>query len=359
MDKKVSFKNVLKNKKLIECIICFTFFLITFSITSSYEGNNFGDRMWNFQWAYKLYNGFKIYKEVELIATPLYFILEKIVFIVFSPNYISVHLLNAIINTFMYYMAYLIFKEYIKSTKKSVIYTFLLILFTLPILFDGGAYTSLAIAFYLLGIFLKTKNKNNWFTDGVILFMIFFSKQNVALFYIFSLICEMIFLRRDKIKEAIQYLIKSILTFTGLLLCFALVLFLNNCLYDFINYCFLGMKEFTKNFTIGFDCIVYIVIFILGNGSLWIYKKNNKNISKTYLLYIYSIFMILISYPILDSLHLSLGFVAFIVLSIVLADKIIINKEFRQFIKMLLYVCSIIIIIYSIVLNVFYVYNFR
>ena len=35
------------------------------------------DELWNFQNVYKLYNGFEIYKDANVICTPLFFLLAK------------------------------------------------------------------------------------------------------------------------------------------------------------------------------------------------------------------------------------------------------------------------------------------
>ena len=361
MNFKLKLKNfkqkILKDKKYTRIFIFMIIFNITFFITSTLEGNNYGDRLWNFQFSYKIYNGFKVYKDIAMLQTPLYFYIESAMFKIFSPNYIVVHVLNAIINTFMYYSVYEIFKYFIKSKLKSLVYTIIVMLGTVFILFDGGAYTSLAIAIYLFGITLKLKNKCNWFIDGILIFLIFISKQNVAILYSASLVIEYFVLKRENIRESFKYLLKSFITLSILLLCFIFLLVYNESLYDFINYCFLGLKEFIKNVKVSFYFVFSICLIIICNFILRYHKYKLKLDLNISILYVYSMFMILVAYPIFDNLHLSLGMVATITLFIVLVDKFCFNKNVRKEVKMLLYLFIISISFIAIILNIYYVYN--
>ena len=348
-----------KNNIIKVIFVFMIIFSISFFVTSTFEYVNYGDRLWNFQFTYKLYNGSLIYKEVEIITTPLYFILELLFFKIFCPNYLIVHILNTIINTFMYFCVYEIFKSFVKSKRKSIVYTAIIMFLTRFILYDGGAYTSLAITFYLLGVLLKIKNKSNCVTDGIILFLIFFSKQNVAVYYALSLLCEYLVLKKEKKIESLKNLIKSFMIFGGFVLCFLVFLSINNILSDFISCCFFGVKEFTKNFKVNAYIIVGIAIILFGIAMMRKYKKIKVKDSKIKLIFVYSIFMLLTSYPIIDELHISFGIMLYTIVTVILADIIIKSIVIRKMVKIAVYAFFMIIFTSSLIANIIYINYYK
>ena len=44
-----------------------------------------GDELWNFNNAYKMYNGYTLYKDSNLIITPFFFYIAYALFDIFSP----------------------------------------------------------------------------------------------------------------------------------------------------------------------------------------------------------------------------------------------------------------------------------
>src|SRR5699024_6848939 len=105
-------------------------------------------------------------------------------------------------------------------------------------------YNVIAMLFSIIGITNLIKNVSNARTSilqGLVIFFIFLSKQNIGIFYIIGLlIYEMIF------KKEIKYLLGSIFTFVVGLVFISIVFELRENLYDFINYTFLGIREFSK-----------------------------------------------------------------------------------------------------------------
>ena len=80
-------------KKIIEKIKkkedVFIFLLIAFSligITLNVKLDA-SDELWNFQNIYKMYNGFVIYKDANVICTPLFFYIGNLLFRVLSANF--------------------------------------------------------------------------------------------------------------------------------------------------------------------------------------------------------------------------------------------------------------------------------
>ena len=139
------------------------------------------DEIWNFQNVYKMYNGFVIYKESNVIVTPLFFYIGEILFKLLGANFLIFRIYNIIIVTGIYFLEYKILKELKIRKKISLILVLFLILFKwygLPSI--QANYNSLAFLFYLLGVFCYIKKyKYNNIIQGIILFLIFMSKQNI------------------------------------------------------------------------------------------------------------------------------------------------------------------------------------
>ena len=66
-------KNIIEKIKRKDNIVIFIlFFLISLGISLNIYLES-SDEVWNFQNVYKMYNGFKIYEEINVIITPLFF----------------------------------------------------------------------------------------------------------------------------------------------------------------------------------------------------------------------------------------------------------------------------------------------
>lgn len=130
-------------------VIALIFFIITgISIYVSFECD---DELWNFANTYKMAQGFTIYKDLNVIITPLFFYIGKVFLKLFGTNLLIFRIYNSIIYTAL---LFLIYKTMVTMKIKKVnalLYT-LIILFMLKINIKGGAnYTILAMCFYVLG----------------------------------------------------------------------------------------------------------------------------------------------------------------------------------------------------------------
>ena len=76
--------NFIKKHDNIFAIILF--FLSIFGITINVFITN-SDELWNFQNIYKMYNGFQIYKDANVIVTPLFFWIGEFLFKILGANF--------------------------------------------------------------------------------------------------------------------------------------------------------------------------------------------------------------------------------------------------------------------------------
>ena len=285
-------------------------FLSIFGITLNVNLES-SDELWNFQNIYKMYNGFQIYKDANVIITPLFFWIGEIIFKILGANFLSFRIYNMIIMTFLFFTTYLILKELKISKKTSLIIVLTLIVLKRYYIILGEAnYNMLALSFFILGIYFYLKNyKYNNIIQGIIIFLIFSTKQNIGVFYILGLLIYEIFLKKEKIKNIfIKFFI-----FIFLLIIMLFKFYLDNNLLYFINYAFLGISEFaTQNIFIDISNSILTLFFIIINLSLFIVFIKNKKINseeknRLTILECFSIPLIFVMVPIQNEAHFLIG----------------------------------------------------
>ena len=106
-------------KKHDNLFVILILFLSIYGIILNVDITN-SDELWNFSNLYKLYNGFEIYKDVNIIVTPLFFYIGKIIFNVFGANFLVFRVYHLIIMLSIYFMTYVLLKELKVSKKVSI-----------------------------------------------------------------------------------------------------------------------------------------------------------------------------------------------------------------------------------------------
>ena len=293
-----------------------------------------GDDLWNFSNIYKMTNGYTIYKDMNVIITPLFFYLGEIFLKIFGKNLMIYRIYAiSIIYLFLFLEIYILYRKIKIKNIDATLFTVLITIITILSL-GMASYNMLAIAFAILGIINLLKYKRNIIDNiiqGIIIFLIFMTKQNIGIYYICGLALSNL-LKYKKIKITFKYTFVQITTF---LLLFAIYLLAtkNYNMYDFINYAFLGISEFAiKNLKCRidkiilelFEIIISIIMIVLTYKSKIKFKLREKiNIR---ILFSMAICMNAISYPIFNFFHMYIaGFVFFI--SIIYALYIIIIKD--------------------------------
>ncbi|NLC87762.1 MAG: hypothetical protein GX682_03180 [Clostridiaceae bacterium] len=313
-------------------------FIILFLITSSYvfciklEAN---DQLWNFSNIYKMTNGYTIYKDLNVIITPLYFFIGKIAFSLFESNYLVYSIYqNFIIYLLLFFSIYQLMKKMKIRKINSALYTMIISVIMITIM-PEASYNILAILFSIIGIIHLLSSKNRYIDNmiqGVIYFLIFMTKQNTGVLYILGSILAQILIQKDK-KISIKNISQQLIACWIMILGYLVYLKYNNNLYNFINYCFLGIKEFSQeNLVVKPKNVIFILMASIVSivSIIATYKKRipleqiqRKNIK---ILGSISCFMLAISYPLLNDAHTLIASVTFMILFSYMLDIMILRE---------------------------------
>mgnify|MGYP004594303523 CR=1 FL=1 len=258
-------------KKYKTLIIFTLLFIFTFFVNFYAVSNN--DLIWNYGFCYNVAKGLKMYKDFNMVITPLFPTIFGLLMKLFGNNTIIFFLFNTLVPLTIYYTVY-------KYYKKVFIETIILITFiSIP------NYNLLCMMFLFLLFILEDKNKNDYLI-GIILGLIFLTKSPMGILTLASLY----YIKDIKkiIKRFIGFMIPNII--------YIIYFYINNTLLDYINYAFGSLFDFaTKNVRSGVGILIFIVSIIL---IIYLYKKK-KDIKLIYIL----LFQIM-SYPIFNGVHL-------------------------------------------------------
>ena len=277
-----------------------------------------GDTFVNFGFSYAISKGQIPYKDFNMVISPFGPIIYSIGLLL-CKNIIVYYLEQAILLTVMiYYVEKII-------NKKWILFLLCLII-PYPVAFVSVIYPGYNFLILLLFImFIYYFKKDNNYLLGVLLGLIFCTKQTIGI-VLFIPTIYYLFKDRKKFKEmTIGYLIPIFVLLIYLLI--------TGSLYNFIDLCFLGLLDF-NNSNSGID-IFYFILFILGLIYI-IYKtiKDKKNILMYYVLLFSSVVL-----PIIDYYHVSLFLI--IVVLFIIKDLTINNKLYKYIYLFIGLICII------------------
>lgn len=294
----------LKKKDILILIIIFIYtgILITYS-------NADNDLIWNYGFSYNFANHLLMYKDYNMVITPLYPFLGGILMRILGNNFLIFNLYNTILSTILYYYLY---KKYPHTFIPSII----LISFILR-----PSYNFLVL--FLVLILLNIKEEKDFFI-GFILGLLFLTKQSFIL-----LILPSIYLITKP-----KRLFKRIGAFFLPCLFFLIYFILTNTFLDFLNYTFLGLFSFSsKNSFFNLETIFILSLIIY----LFLYYLKNKDIKVLYLI-TYQI----MAYPIFNTMHIILSIIPVIIYFL---DKLVKKKKYNlNYLRYFNYFASIILI---------------
>lgn len=338
--------NVTKN--IIICSIVIFFIVISIMATPLQAGDEFI----NYYNTYKIFNGEIIYKDVNIVSTPLLFYLGILFFKLLNPSLIVFRIYNICINILI---AIFIYKTFINLKIKriySIIYSLLLeIIIVKYVVVWGATYNILALLFCLVGLNIYiNRDKTKYFNliQGIIIFLILMSKQNIGIYYsIAYILTELILNKKYGFKDIIKtFGITIIMLFT-----YIIYLFFMDNLENFISYTIIGIKEFSKNIRIKeIECIIIDLIIIFFISFVIIKRKySNKEYRNLIILYIFGICMLMIGYPIVDKWHMIVAsLILFICMLYTIHNTFILELEINEkTIKVVIILMMLIISIFS------------
>lgn len=257
------------------------------------------DFIWNFGFSYNTASGLLMYKNFNMVISPLYPALTGLFMHILGNNMISF----TIINTFyIMLIIYFIYKINPKIYLMSIPFVLISCL---------ANYNTLCILFALILIYLEKEKKNDYLI-GFIIGLAFLTKINVGVFLAIPSIYYIKDLKKV-FKRFIGFSVPNIITII-------IFIFLHN-IKNYISYVFLGGLDFISN-NLQFSYFTLIIPIILIYLIYLFIKSRN-------VIYLYAIFFMLIIYPVMNELH--------VIMAIIPALIIILNKydnyiyKFRYF----------------------------
>ena len=200
-----------------------------------------GDVILNYGFSYNISRGFIIYRDFNVMQTPLFFFVSSMFIKLFGDYIWVIHFMCAIATGIFMIILFKLVKY-----KAFIIYPVILY-FYIP------SYNFICLVLLFVIIYLVNKNKDNDVLMGVLISLIFLTKQSLGVLLIPGL-----FYSRNKLKVLISFCIPILL----LLIYFIYY----NALFQFIDYCFLGLFDFNsgnKVITIITLIEVFIIIYLL------------------------------------------------------------------------------------------------
>ena len=353
--------NVIKKYENILVIILLFISLIGVSFCINLEVN---DELWNFQNVYKMYNGYQIYEDANVICTPLFFYIGNLLFNILGANFFVFRIYNILIFLYFYFLVYKILRTMKVNMKISLCCILIFLIFgDYSLVRVMANYNSLAIVFSLFGIYLLIKNQikmnnKNILIQSIICFLIILTKQNIGLFYLIALLGTIIIKYK---KESIKSILKIFLILGIFSIAFIIYLYFKGILNGFINYTILGISDFAnKNVSINI-LYIFIGLSILISDlacSIFFIKQKKVEITEVeknnlIILNCFSIMLFLLIYPIINMSHLLLAISTAIILFVYICNiiikksNIVLNKTTK-----IINIILLILIIYSLFTNI-------
>lgn len=311
------------------------------------------DEVWNFQSIYKMYNSGLIYNDNNVIITPIFFILGNALFHFFDANLLVFRLYNVIIFLIKYIFMFIIFKKLNCKNIHSALYVLLWLTIDSSCISCGANYNQLGLVFCLFGAIWYITHYNKKFyhlIQGIIIFLIFFTKQTIGVYYAFGIVLfELLEIGFHKKFWINQF--TKLSTFLPCLLISLFIMYLQGNLIQFINLCFGSLLEFGNSNTLfNTQTLQYIIpiIFITAFTFYIIIKLNlpKNTITDIKFFLCLSLGLTFNILPIINNYHSIMALLLFYILFVYVIDIIIIREIFsdkkQNFI--LIIVCAFIIL---------------
>ena len=263
----------MKKEKIKYLLLFFFSFLFCFIIFGMCQGI-YCDEVWLYGFSYNLSKGMMIYRDYNVVTTPLYFFLVNIFIKIFGNYIIVMHIFDS-----------LLFATIIMLLFKIINWKSLILLPIFMFWWPSG-YNLLCLFLLTLIIYLIHEKKDKDWLIALIIGLILITKQNIGV----MLFIPCLYYSKNKIKTIITFLIPFFIV--------SIYLIFNNAFFDFINYCFLGLLEFGEsNKYIEFPFFISTILTI-GILLYLLIKNKLKNKELFYIL----MFQIMV-YPIFDLRH--------------------------------------------------------
>ena len=270
---------IFMNKRKIILFILFCILIFCYVHFFSYMSR---DEIWNYGFSYNISKGMVPYRDFNMVITPLFNFIGSFFIKIFGNYLYSVNILISLIATLILFLMY--------STIGKKVFI-ILPLITLYLFYSYNIFCILLMVIILNCINSNYKNKD--ILISLLVSFIFLTKQSIGL----CLVIPLIYYSKNKLKDIIIFLIPICI--------FLIYLIYNDALYNFIDYCFLGLFNFKEDNS----CFAFLVLEI----PLCLFLLYNL-IKSTFGdgLCFYTLMFQVVSYPLMDDYHFMIGFIMFL-----------------------------------------------
>jgi hypothetical protein len=274
------------------------------------------DFVWNYGFSKNFADGLLMYKDYNMIITPLYPTIIGILMKILGTNILTFTLLNTII-IFLIYL--IIYKKY----SKAFIPLLLICSFNIK-----ANYNYLCVLLLFILIYLE-ENKSNDYLIGIILGLIFLTKSSFLILTLASLYYLKNF--GKIVKRFLGFLIPNLI--------YIIYFYLNKSLFYYLNYAFGGLIDFSKRADINIIGLSFALFILFILIYLYIKRKDLK------LLYI--ILFQIMNYPLFNCAHILYSLIPTIFyLALISSNKIDFkNKQLKKYLKIYLKILIIILLL--------------
>ena len=324
-----------KEKTKLPIIIFFIAIFLFLAFAISFTEFFCTDFIWNFQSIFKMHQGNLIYKDFNVIITPLFFYIGNLMFHLFGANLNVFQFYGIIIYFLKLVLLFCIFRSLKIKRFLSVLYTSLWLILELPYISNSANYNQLALLFCLIGILyyiLNDTKKYYHFVQGILIFLVFFTKQTTGIYYAFGIVLfESIQSRFDKNFFQKQFI--KFLTFLVCILTACCIFYIRGNFFNFINLCFGSILEFGSSNTIFIWSNLkqlFMILFILAFSIFVLTLKNIAiNIKKQIsFLLVFSLAMSFNMFPLVNPYHINMAMLFYYILFIYIINQLLINEIF-------------------------------
>lgn len=239
------------------------------------------DEIWVYGFSHNILNGMMIYKDFNVLQMPLYFFISSFFLNVFGDKIISMHIFDCILIGFLFSISY---KKYgCKSTS---------VLLLLIVGYSG--YNLLSLFLFMIIFFLLSKDNDNDFLVGILIGLIFITKQNIGLVLFFPYI----YYSKKKLRSIFYFLIPFVII--------SFYFIANKSFFVFIDCVFGSMFDFNEHnkmitpifFLVEICVIIHLIILFFK------FRSRDKRI-------LFVLFFQMMSYPIFDDKHIFLPLIPY------------------------------------------------
>lgn len=275
----------MQNKKdILEKIIIFFVFTALVSIINLNTKNIDYDRSWIFHMCQKVANGDIMYKDINIIVGPIFYLMGGMVLRIFGTNYFTFEIFGGVLYGIFSVIAYDTMKKINTKNYKIVDNIMIMILFYFTRVLPLANYNTLCLFFIILAMNLELKKAKATKVDlinifiGITLGLAFYTKQTVAGMAVIAtgLIWLITAIREKNIN--LKEVVEKALGFLGVLAVGIIIMLKVGNFYEYLNYCFGGILEFGSNNValpqVNLYCLIILAITF---ASIFIIKFAKKD----------------------------------------------------------------------------------